>query len=64
MTNVRVFNTKAISISVEMCVGLGLSHSALTCRKVTYRDFVSKFDASNQRIGPRHIAEIMNDTLQ
>ena len=45
MTNVQVFNTKAISIRVaEMCVGLGLSHSPLTYPrgKVTYQDFLSK----------------------
>jgi allantoin racemase len=45
MTNVQVFNTKAISIRVaEMCVALGLSHSALTYPrgKLTYQDFLSK----------------------
>jgi hypothetical protein len=45
MTNVQVFNTKAISIRyAEMCVALGLSQSALTYPrgKLTYQDFVSK----------------------
>lgn len=45
MTNVQVFNTKAISIRVaEMCVALGLSHSALTYPrgKLAYQDFLSK----------------------
>jgi allantoin racemase len=45
MTNVQVFNTKAISIRVaEMCVALGLSHSPLTYPrgKLAYQDFVSK----------------------
>ena len=45
MTQVQVFNTKAISIRcAEMCVGLGLSHSALTYPrgKLTYQDFLSK----------------------
>jgi hypothetical protein len=45
MTNVQVFNTKAIAIRVaEMCVALGLSHSPLTYPrgKLTYQDFVSK----------------------
>jgi hypothetical protein len=45
MTNVQVFNTKAISIRVaEMCVALGLSHSPLTYPrgKLEYQDFVSK----------------------
>ena len=38
MTNVQVFNTKALSIRfAETCVGLGLSHSVLT-----YQDFLSK----------------------
>ena len=43
MTNVQVFNTKAISICVaEMCVALGLSHSPVTYPrgKLTYQDFV------------------------
>jgi len=45
MTNVQVFNTKAISIRVaEMCVALGLSHSPLTYPrgKLAYQDFLSK----------------------
>jgi hypothetical protein len=45
MTNVQVFNTKAISIRVaEMCVALGLSHSQLTYPrgKLAYQDFLSK----------------------
>ena len=45
MTNVQVFNTKAISIRfAEMCVALGLSHSQLTYPrgKLAYQDFLSK----------------------
>jgi hypothetical protein len=45
MTNVPVFNTKAISIRfAEMCVALGLSHSQLTYPrgKLAYQDFLSK----------------------
>ncbi|MGH7844668.1 MAG: aspartate/glutamate racemase family protein [Candidatus Binatia bacterium] len=45
MTDIPVFNTKAISIRVaEMCVALGLAQSALTYPrgKLAYQDFVGK----------------------